>query len=556
MAQDENAETHAGERTADYVAGDLIAEKYRLERPLGEGGMGTVWLATNVTLDTEVAIKLIRAEVQGAEASARLLQEARAAAKLGHRAIVRIFDFGETDSGDPFLVMELLEGESLAQIIDRRRRLSAAHAVQTLLPVIDALSRAHERGIVHRDLKPDNIFVAREAGRVQPKVVDFGIAKLEQRALGKNLTQAGTVLGSPGYMAPEQARGLSDVDARADTWAVCVVLYEAITGQAAFEGDNYNSLMRAIIEAPVAPMMDFSAGDAALWALLERGLKKDRSERWDTVRELGIGLALWLLARGIDRDITGEALDTVWLSDDSAKRDLYSAPPPSSEAALSLGRRSFSSLPDTLAGPLLHSDAPGLRRSSPPESTSAHVCSASRPPRKRASLVAAAGIAAVVLVGAGTIWLAPTSSGSNAGRASSAHQSIHALTPEQEKGPAPAARPAERESRAAPPSSADPPSNISNGSDPPPPIEPSEDSAGKEKPARTGHDEPSAEKPRGTLTAKPKSKAVDRPPKTRRPAKGPTKRTPAPSKPRGEPKPRSAEPLPADEELDLKDPFG
>src|SRR5882672_2939756 len=147
--------------TSLYGTGDLIADKYRLGRKLGQGGMGEVWLAHNETLDIDVAIKLIRREMATEEMADRLLHEARAAARLGHPAIVRVNDFGKTNRGDPFIVMELLDGEDLAGALAKRGTLNADTAVRTLLPIAHALSVAHNKGIVHRDLKPENIYIAK-----------------------------------------------------------------------------------------------------------------------------------------------------------------------------------------------------------------------------------------------------------------------------------------------------------------------------------------------------------------------------------------------------------
>src|SRR5215471_18819325 len=182
--------------------------------------MGSVWIAKNVVLDAHVALKLMRADFARVPGAAeRMLTEARAAASIHHPAIVQIFDFGRTRDGDPFISMELLDGESLSSTLKRRERLPATKAIQVLLPIADALVVAHARGVVHRDLKPDNVLLARLAdGRVQPKILDFGIAKLEASGSPK-LTLDGTVLGSPAYMSPEQARGQSDIDLRVDVWA-------------------------------------------------------------------------------------------------------------------------------------------------------------------------------------------------------------------------------------------------------------------------------------------------------------------------------------------------
>src|SRR6478672_778872 len=165
-----------------YAAGDVIADKYALEELIGEGGMGAVFRARNTTIDMPVAVKLIRADLDREVLSGRLLQEARAAAKLAHPAIVRVFDVGKTALGDPFIVMELLHGESLASLLDREGRLSSVRAVQLLLPIADALAVAHARGFVHRDVKPDNVFIANDdEGQLQPKLVDFGIVKHERQ---------------------------------------------------------------------------------------------------------------------------------------------------------------------------------------------------------------------------------------------------------------------------------------------------------------------------------------------------------------------------------------
>jgi eukaryotic-like serine/threonine-protein kinase len=312
----------------NYGAGTIIADKYELVRPLGEGGMGTVWVARNIALQSHVALKLLRADVTDEDASERLLQEARVAARLDHSAIVRVFDFGQTPHGEPFIVMDLVDGETLAALLAARGRLAPVKAVQILLPVLDALATAHAHGIVHRDLKPENILLDREAGRTQPKIVDFGIAKADRGITSETLTRRGAALGSPGYMAPEQARGSSTTDARADVWAICVVLYECITGRPAFEGENYNALMRAIVEDDLVPITEVAAGDSELWTILQRGLQKDPAARWLSALELGRALAEWLMRHEVDVDISGDRL-SAWIQPDSSKpRDLLSAPPP------------------------------------------------------------------------------------------------------------------------------------------------------------------------------------------------------------------------------------
>ncbi len=302
----------------NYQPDESIAGKYTLREQLGEGGMGAVWRAHNNTLDVDVAIKLIRAEeVQqdndlGSNAGDRLLQEARAAARLGHPAIARVFDFGVTDRDDPFIVMELLKGEDLADTLARRGRITATKAVATLLPIAHALEAAHAKGIVHRDIKPENIFMARsEDGRVQPKLVDFGVAKVD-RAKNHRLTQTGAMLGSPIYMSPEQARG-DDVDRLADVWALNVVLYEMVTGRPPFEGKNYNALLYSIIADEPPPITSFGTGDEDLWQIIKRGLAKDPDKRWATMQQFGSRLARWMIARNVHEDITGASIAAQWL---------------------------------------------------------------------------------------------------------------------------------------------------------------------------------------------------------------------------------------------------
>ncbi|HEY5375970.1 MAG TPA: serine/threonine-protein kinase [Polyangiaceae bacterium] len=298
-----------------YEPGVIVAQKFQLVRVLGEGGMGSVWVAKNLALDVHVALKLIRAElarsVPGLEE--RLLQEARAAASIEHPAVIQIFDFGLTELQDPFIAMELLHGESLAGTIKRRGKVNAVRAVQTLLPITEALLAAHECGIVHRDLKPDNIFLSRGAGdRLEPKVLDFGIAKFDQKA-SPNLTSAGTILGSPAYMSPEQARGEGDVDGRTDVWALCVVLYEVITGRLPFTGENYNALLYAILEGQPKTFSEHGINEPLLWSIISRGLEKDRKRRCQDMFELGRALAIWLLDRGVQEDICNALLRPKWL---------------------------------------------------------------------------------------------------------------------------------------------------------------------------------------------------------------------------------------------------
>ena len=332
-----------------YVEGDVIASKYRLTSLLGEGGMGSVWLARNLTLHVDVAIKLIRRDIaQRSVVAERLLREARAAAQLGHPSIVRVHDFGTTERDDPFIVMELLNGESLADVLDRKGFLPPVNAVQMLLPILGALNAAHTKGIVHRDLKPENIIlVADETGSVVPKLVDFGIAKLKRERVlvdtsvpaqeapvrGRRLTMVGAVMGSPEYMSPQQAEG-GDVDERADLWSMAVLLYECVVGDRPFDGDRYEDLLISILTKEPMPITAHGCGDDILWKVIEQGLRKNPTARWQSAQQMGGALAQWLLDQGIELDIGGTSLKRQWTAQQARPS---SAEPPMGLVADPLG---------------------------------------------------------------------------------------------------------------------------------------------------------------------------------------------------------------------------
>jgi serine/threonine-protein kinase len=310
----ERAPAPSGTRATQFVAGELVAGRYKLVREIGAGGMGVVWVAHSLALGVDVAIKLIRSGVADVELSSRMAREAQVTAALGHPAIVRVFDFGTTERGEPFLVMELAQGETLAARLERDKTLGAVDAIQLLLPIVDGLRCAHERGVIHRDIKPENVFIARDTlGRIQPKLLDFGIAKLEQHPNVTRLTQVGVVLGSPEYMSPEQARGVGSVDARTDVWALAVLLYEMLTGTVPFKVQNYNALMQAILNEPAVPTVEYGAGDRELWLIVAKGLEKTREKRWASMNDFGEALAYWLVERGITEDACGNSLRAVWL---------------------------------------------------------------------------------------------------------------------------------------------------------------------------------------------------------------------------------------------------
>jgi eukaryotic-like serine/threonine-protein kinase len=321
------------EATLTYRDGDVVGGKYRLERLLGEGGMGTVWAARNTALDALVAVKLISG-ADRASLSARLLKEARAAARLRHPAIVRVFDVGETQHGDPFIVMELLEGSSLADRLDQDVTLEPVAAVRLLLPIAEALSTAHAAHIVHRDLKPDNIFVVEEGGRIQPKLLDFGIVQVGIGPSVTRLTEDGEFVGTPAYMSPEQARGAADIGRATDVWSFCLMLYECVSGRLPFDSESYNALMRQIVEDTPLTLAELGASDAPLSSIVEIGMAKEPERRWRSMDALGAALAQWLVERGVHEDATLKPLRSTWALDEA---ELAAPAVPSTESTTAGG---------------------------------------------------------------------------------------------------------------------------------------------------------------------------------------------------------------------------
>ncbi len=284
--------------------GDLIDGKYELLKLLGEGGMGAVYGAYHRKLGRKVALKFMLPEhLEKREYAARFLREAQAAAAIGSEHIINVNDVGETEDGCPFLVMEYLEGEDLNRILECEGVLEPTRAVDLVLQACRALAAAHERGIIHRDLKPENLFrTFRDDGSEWIKVLDFGIAKVHDSFgdASTRLTATGTMLGTPMYMAPEQACGAKHIDERVDVYALGAILYELLTGQPPFLGETYNEIIVKIAtREPLPPTALRAALDLHLEAVVLTAITKNPDERYGSVYELAQALLPFAGDRGI-----------------------------------------------------------------------------------------------------------------------------------------------------------------------------------------------------------------------------------------------------------------
>jgi len=271
--------------------GIVIAERYRLERKLGAGGMGSVWLATDLSLSSTCAIKLVDPDKVGnEEVRVRFQREARAAAQIRSANVVDVFDHGLW-LDMPFIVMEHLQGEDLGARLDRQGRLDLRQTYDIVSQVSRALVRAHAMGIVHRDLKPENIFLVPGDDHEVAKVLDFGIAKLDQYSLRDKATKTGSFMGTPYYMSPEQARG-KNIDWRSDLWALGVIVFQCLTGKPPFESEALGDLMGMILYDTIPRITDRDPSlPPELETFWQRAINRDRELRFQSAKELSDALA-------------------------------------------------------------------------------------------------------------------------------------------------------------------------------------------------------------------------------------------------------------------------
>lgn len=281
---------------ADPLIGQVVDGRYEVSRVLGEGGMGTVYEVRHTSLGRRFALKILRRDIADAEHTARFIQEAKAAAAIGHPNIVAVSDFGEIvipdedgTHGVPYFVMEHLTGISLASLLQAEKTLDAVRAAQIVAQCASGLAAAHAAGVIHRDLKPDNVFLTRSGDREFVKLLDFGVAKMVGAG---RLTRAGMVFGTPHYMSPEQAAGQS-IDHRADIYALGVMLYECLAGRVPFEADTYMGVLTKHMFAtpdPIDRLVPDAARLGALGPIVMRCLSKSPQERYASMGELAAAL--------------------------------------------------------------------------------------------------------------------------------------------------------------------------------------------------------------------------------------------------------------------------
>ncbi|MBN1656223.1 MAG: serine/threonine protein kinase [Deltaproteobacteria bacterium] len=267
----------------------VIAGKYRLNRVIGEGGIGAVWEATHLTLNSPVAIKFIDCGgPHGAQIADRFLREARISAAVRHRNVVQIMDFGTSDDG-PYMVMEYLEGHSLGSEI-RQAPMPVARVVEIVVQVLSGLTAVHDAGIVHKDLKPDNIFLVKQSDGYYPKILDFGVSKGIDPISGPSsavTTHQGALSGTPQYMSPEQARGIRDIDPRSDIYSLGVIMYEALTGKVPYYAEHVGDLIVLVVTGSTPRVIDKCPDiDPALSDFVSKAMARERSERFASSRQM------------------------------------------------------------------------------------------------------------------------------------------------------------------------------------------------------------------------------------------------------------------------------
>ncbi|HVH41080.1 MAG TPA: serine/threonine-protein kinase, partial [Labilithrix sp.] len=280
------------------LEGQILDGKYAIVRRIAEGGTSTVYLGVNQRIAKDVAVKVLHSVVaRDPEVIERFEREARIVSRIRSPHVADVFDFGELETGERFMVMEYLEGESLATLIARERSIPPRTLATIAAQILDALAAAHAAGVIHRDLKPENVIVTRRGKDVVVKVVDFGISKvLDSTNLNlARVTAVGSVLGTPLYMSPEQARGHTNlIDHRTDLYSLGVMLYEATAGEPPLVGENVNDLLfRVALDEPEPLAVRVPSVDPGLAAIVARAMSKDPADRYQSADEMREAVEAW-----------------------------------------------------------------------------------------------------------------------------------------------------------------------------------------------------------------------------------------------------------------------
>src|ERR1700722_7272129 len=368
---------------ANVGVGDLVDGKYRLLRIIGEGGWGIVFEGENARTLKRVAIKILRARPDlTADIRTRFEREAQAAGRIGSDHIVEVFDLGTVADGSHYMVMELLSGEDLATRLRSQGALKAIAAAKIVLQLLEGLAAAHEAGIMHRDLKPENLFlVPTRSGEDFVKILDFGISKFTSPGM-TSATMTGAVLGSPFYMAPEQARGLKNVDPRTDLYSVGTLLFKCVTGRVPFDGDNFNDLMFKIALAPRPNPPDFRPDlDPGIVPIIIKSIQADANQRYETAELFRAALLVWLESKGVDSLHTPEL-----------RREIRTTPRTS-------GHLVATATPNRQPKSFRGDATPAIEAAGPTPLSAATTVDRDDPPRRQ-TMVASLAIGALVLVGA------------------------------------------------------------------------------------------------------------------------------------------------------------
>ena len=280
------------ERRDDPLVGQTLADKYRIEKLIKRGGMGAVYLGKHVLMDKTVAIKVLHPSLAlDDNVVRRFSREAKAASRISHPHAVSVTDFGESENGVVFLVMEYLDGRTLKEIIKSEGRMELNRAVEIIRQVSGALDAAHEQGVVHRDLKSDNIMLSTTNGGEWAKVLDFGIAKIQQSERDLDITAANLVIGTPQYMSPEQCSQSVEIDARSDIYSLGIILYEMLAGQLPFTGESPTVIMMKQVQDPPPSILDVRPDlPGAVASVIAKALAKQPSDRQQTAGELSQAL--------------------------------------------------------------------------------------------------------------------------------------------------------------------------------------------------------------------------------------------------------------------------